>query len=288
MNKKTVRTGLAVAMGGTVLLTGLIVGASIALADSGETPEETSAETVESFRGRGGVLRGHLADLAEQLDATVDELRAQIRDGATLEDIAADAGLDLDEALAELRETMLAEIDERVASGDLSEERGDVLRERIESFEFGDFRLRYSQFRDDISERFNQRRGFGSLRGFLGDLETEIDLDALRQAVEEGLSLEDALEDAGIDLDSALAEAREAALAHIDDLVADGSITQDQADRMKERIEGFEAGNRGFGFRFDSDGEGFSFEKFDGHRFRGFRGGDGDCDKDADNALRDA
>jgi polyhydroxyalkanoate synthesis regulator phasin len=307
MNKNTVRTSFAAAMGGAVLLAGLLVGASIALADDADTtvPETTTeGDAVERchdfFRDRAQMFGGNLEELADELGSTLDELRNQLTEGSTLGDIAADAGIDLDEILAELREEALAAVDEKVSSGDLTQEEGDRIKERIESFEPGEFSFG-DGFRGHLPEGFHFGRGFGDFRGFFGDLDLDIDLSELREALESGLSLDEALENAGIDLDSAIADAQASALAHLDELVADGTITQDRADQLKEMIESFEPGDglpfgeRGFRFDFggfdfegfDFDFEGFPFDRFDGHRGHGFFGGGPDDGANAEGALLD-
>ncbi len=272
MNTKSLRTGVAAAMGGAVLLAGLLVGASLALADD---TEQTDATTQEETRGkRDGFMKdrfdrmsGRLEDLAGELGLSLDEIREQLRDGVTLDEIAEDLGIDLDEVFSNLRETALAEVDERVAAGDLTQEEGDALKERIESFDPSD--------RPFGPRGFRPHHGMLDIRGMLGGL--DIDLDGLRELIESGTGLEEALESLGVDVDALISEATDAALAHIDELVADGAITQEKADEMKERLENFELGD---GFRFGHRGS----ER--GPRGQGFSGDRG-AEANAEGALLD-
>lgn len=294
MNAKSLRTGVAAAMGGAVLLAGLIVGASIAVADDADTDSNPDGDTVERchefFRDRVHLLGGDLDELADEFGTSVEDLRNQLADGSTLEELAAEAGIDLDAIVADLREKALAAVDDRVAAGDLTQERGDAIKERIESFELGEVPFGFREFRGPHGEGFEFGRGFGDLREFFGDLDLDIDLSELRELLESGMSPEEALEGIGIDLDAVIADAREATLAYLDELVADGSISQERADEIKEMIEGFDLSEglpfdtRGFRFDFD-DFEGFDFEGFDFDRFHGPRGhGFFDSDANAEGA----
>lgn len=266
MNAKSLRTGVAAAMGGAVLMAGLLVGASLALADDTEqqdtTTEQARGECDGFIKDRIHRMAGGLDDLAGELGISLEEIRDQLGEGATLEEIAEDLGVDLDAAFAKLRDASLAEIDERVAAGELTQEQGDAIKDRIESFEPGD-------------RAFGPRldRGMLNFRGFLGDL--EFDRDELHDLLEAGMAMDEALEDLGVDVDTLVEEAIANANAHIDELVADGRISQEQADEMKERLESFEIGE---GLRFGPRGN----ER--GQRGHGFFG---DRDVDAAGALLD-
>ena len=283
MDTKTLRTTVAAAMGGAVLVAGLFVGASLAVADDTDEPEVT-VEDKSADRCRGH-LHGLLGDLADEFDIDLDEIKTQIRDGATLEELAGDLGVDLDAALESIKDRMLAELDERVAAGDISEERADDIRERIESFNLDELPAPRG------FEGFG--RGFGDMRGFDGfdfGLDFDFDLSELREKLESGLSPDEALAELGIDVDEMLEDARSKALERIEDLVADGVLSQERAEQLEEMIDSFELGEGfpfgGPGFRFDLDLEGFDgfdFERFHewhGHE-RGF-GFFGDRNDDAD------
>ena len=272
MKMKSLRTGVAAAMGGAVLMAGLLVGASLALADETDEPDTPQEETRGELGGFMGdrfhKMAGGLEDLAAELGLPLEEIREQLHDGATLEEIAEGLGVDLDQVFTDLRASALAEIDQRVADGDLTEEQGDSIKERIESFEPGE---------GPFGTRPN--RGMHAFRGFLGDL--DIDLDSLRESIKSGMTLDDALEDLGLDVDALLSDAVENATAHIDELVAEGRITQERADEMKERLESFELGE---GFPLGS--RGFGDDGFRSPRGHGFFDGPPD-EANAEGALRD-
>ena len=245
-----------------MLLAGIVAGASIAVADDATDQDATLGSrplrhVVEGINTHARALWGQADEIADSLGLDLGELRDRIRDGATLEDLATEAGIDLDAALETIRERITAEIDERVASGSLSEAQADQLRERIESFELD--QLPTPGELGDMRDRFHRGMPFSG-RDWMGDLDLDFDIDfgELRDRIESGMSLEEALEDLGVDVEATLAEARAAALEKIDELVADGVLTKERAAQLEEMIEGFsfEDGFRvGRGSHFGFDGE---------------------------------
>lgn len=336
MNTKSLRTSIAAAMGGAVLVTGLLVGASFALAQDADEPEVTEeteanldedSENPSHFSGPTHMWGADIDDLLSDFGLTMDELKSQIADGATLEEIAAAAGIDLEGFLTRLRADVLGSIDDSVAAGDLSQQQGDAIKEKIESFDLEEgLQFRPSDGLGTLPKGMDfdgrgfgfQGRGFGGfgdMGGLLGDL--DIDLDELREQLESGASLDEAFDALGIDLEALAAEAQADALAHLDEMVTDGVMTQEQADSIREMLEsidlseGLPFGIGGFRFGgplpdFDLDEldlDGFNFEDFDfgdfdfegfrgphgpGHGFGFFDGGDVPGDANADEALADA
>ncbi len=306
MNANRLRTSIAAAMGGAVLLAGLLVGASFALAQETDEPEitvegDSPDRSFRSFRGDARMMGGDLDGIAEELGTTLEELRDQLAAGATLDDIAATFGVDLDAVFDELHQKAIDAIDQRVEDGDLTEEQADAMKERMESFDrqsalpFGsrDFRRDMPEGSMDDRHPFDGMRGFGNIGGFLGEL--DLDLAELGDLLRSGASIDEALDSMGLDLDNVVADATAAALAHLDELVAEGTMTQDEADHIKEMIEnfdlsqGFPFGLRDMNFDFGFDMENFNMDRFRGHAEDHFGFFSGDCteDKNADEALLD-
>ena len=269
MSKKTLRTGVAAAMGGAVLLAGLIVGASIAFADDGSTSTDDAVPEKECrFEHLEGLLpfSGQLEDLAEDLGLDLEAIQDQLRDGASLDEIAESQGIDLGSVIEDLKQTALDEIDARVDAGDITEERANAIRERIEAFELDEF-PRF-EFRGRMPggfdfDGFGDGRGFG---GFFGDFDLDLDLSELRDQLESGVQLPDALEELGINTEDLLTDARTSALEHIDKMVEEGVITAERADEIREMIEGFDLDDgfpgffrNGRGFKGHQHGQGFGF-----------------------------
>jgi hypothetical protein len=88
------------------------------------------------FGGMAGKRVGGREDLAEALGLTAEELRAELRDGKTLEEIADAQGVDL-EALraeweAEREQSLRDAIAQKVADGEMSEEQAEWLLEGLD------------------------------------------------------------------------------------------------------------------------------------------------------------
>jgi polyhydroxyalkanoate synthesis regulator phasin len=145
--------------------------------------------------------------------------------------------------------------DELVADGTLSQEQADTVMERL------------SEARAERGDRRGHKRGLGN-RGFgLGGFAEEFDIDseALREALQGGSDLSEALADQGINLDditaAAAANAQERldeALANIDAKVEAGEIDAERAeafrDRLQERLEAIESGEFELGEKFAKRG----------------------------------
>jgi hypothetical protein len=192
-----------------------------------------------------------------------------------MEDILAEAGIDLDAVLEQVRTSVLDGIDEAVTDGHLNEQQGDAIKERIEAFELGEG-VPFGGHKFDMMPRFDDFdfRGFGFRGPGFGELDElfddmELDLDAFREQLESGATLDEALDDLGVDLEALADEARAEAFAHLDEAVADGHMSQEQADDIREMLEGidFSAGlpfGLG-GFRFDGEWPHFDMDDFEGH-----------------------
>ena len=291
MNVKSLRTAVAAAVGGAVLLAGLLIGASFALAQDNDDPEVTE-ESVDKdclehgfgvFADRARILGDDIDDLLADLGLSADEIKDQLAAGATLDEILLEAGIDVDAVIDTVRESVLSGIDDAVADGHLTEDQGEAIKERIEAFDLGEGGIfggrGFGSFPN--LESFDLRGfrfggpglgGFGDLDGFLDDM--DLDLDALRQQLESGATLDEALENSGIDLEAMAEQAREEALAHLDEAVADGHMSQEQADSIKEMLDGVDfSGGLPFGlggFRFDGEWPHFDMDGFGDHHGHGF------------------
>lgn len=128
------------------------------LVDEGVITEERAdeirarvAERMAIREERQTTRTAHLEDLAATLDTTADELKADLRAGASIADLAAAAGVDVDTIIDQIEAQQAARINEALANGSIDQEQAD---ERLESL------------RDRITDRVNGerpegRRGFG-------------------------------------------------------------------------------------------------------------------------------
>ncbi len=206
-------------------------------------------ELSQRFGAGPGAVRDILRDALEGL--TPDELHNAIEDGTLDEIVDFDAVLDEAERL----------IDEAVEEGRVTAEEGEAmlerLRDRIDALIEGELPDRFDRFREDFDLRelpgpghwFFGGDAFGEAFGDAwGDIWDDVTPDDLRDAFEEGTL------DELIDLESVL----ESAIEQIEQAVEDGTISEEQAedliDRLERRIDAIAEGEFGFG-----RGRGFGF-----------------------------
>ena len=79
-------------------------------------------------RGMFGRIGGGVAEL---LGLEQDALHEQLKDGVTLEELAADQGLTLEELQAQSQAEKIAAVEEKLAAGDITQEQADAMLERI-------------------------------------------------------------------------------------------------------------------------------------------------------------
>ncbi len=175
------------------------------------------------------------------LGMTAAEVRDEINSGKTIEEIFADKGLDyetyLDQWLAE-HEACLAEA---VADGTLTEDQAELLQERLEDrVEDGLLFYQNQRFADSMRSymRFRAEKIWEGGNGLIGQIleKLEITFDELKARLTGGETLEEVAEEAGIDLDTIHDEYIQKQLDRVEQALADGKITEEQADRIRERL----------------------------------------------------
>ncbi len=230
-------------------------------------------EEFERF-GKGFHGTPHLQTVAGVLEIEVDDLAAQLRDGATIAEIAGDQ---TDEVIAALVSEQETRIDEAVADGKLTEERADEVRAalaaQVEAMVNGDRPTGIGHLGMD---RFHGRGGFdgfGLKDGFSLDSIAEalgLTPGELHEQLAEGSSIADIAESANVDIQDVVDTAIASLSEKLDALVADERLTQERADEIRAvtagMIESMINGDMpGFGFRFE---QGDRFHRH-GHGFPG-------------------
>lgn len=118
-------------------LTGLVDDGTLTQ-DQADAVANTLADS-DALRGPGG--RGHgpgaighlLDDAASALGVTEDELRADLAAGSTLAEVAEAGGMTAGDLVADLVAAATASVEEKVAAGDLTQERADEILTGLEA-----------------------------------------------------------------------------------------------------------------------------------------------------------
>ncbi len=175
------------------------------------------------------------------LGMTADELRAEIRSGKTILEIFTEKGLDYETYTEQWLADHEACLAEAVAAGDLTEEQAETLQERLQEKVADGFLFNQNQ-RIGIAMgsyiRFRAEKIWEGGNGLIGQIldKLEITLDDLKARISGGETLEEIAEEAGIDLNAIQEERIQAQLEKVDQALADGKITEEQADRIRERL----------------------------------------------------
>jgi hypothetical protein len=209
-----------------ILVTGLLIGGLVTSVSAyGQNPPVCPIESTP----------------ADVLGITVDELRDEIRSGKTIQEIFEEKGLDYqsysDQWLAD-HEACLAEA---VAEGNLTEEEAQLMQERIEErMESGFLFNQMQRFGNAMRSYMNFGAGrlWNAGNGLVGQILEKLDitLDDLKAKIQGGESINDLAEEAGIDLDAIHEDRIQSQLERIDQALADGKISESQADRIRERL----------------------------------------------------
>lgn len=223
--------------------------------------EDGGQTIVQEEHRRGGPGRmqsrsAHKATAAEILGLTEEELMSAREAGQTLEVIVAAQGLTMEEFKAAIQDARIAQINQAVADGELTQERADAMIERIEDGT--------GQPKGNRSSRSNGRVGRGGPGGgdhaeILTDV-LGLTIEELQVAREEGQTMDEIVAEQGLTMEEFKAAIQAARIAQINQAVVDGELTQERADAMIERIENGDGRNshqgRQDGSRGGSRGEG--------------------------------
>jgi uncharacterized membrane protein len=213
-------------------------------------------------RGKG--FPGHdreevKARLAEVLGMTVEEFDAAIADGETLASLAEAKGMSLEELRQAMEELFDKALAEAVQEGRITQEQADQIQEG----------RAVKRILSDVIDR-------DALHTALAEA-LDLTVEEFEAAISSGERLSTLAEAAGVtmeELGDIMRAFKEDALAQA---VADGTITQEQADEMLERMElrdGWRGGNLGGHRGLGCDGDGM-FEGPEGHGFPGRGSGNG-------------
>jgi polyhydroxyalkanoate synthesis regulator phasin len=175
------------------------------------------------------------------LDMTAAELRAELNAGKTIQEIFEENGLDYEELSAQWLADHQACLDEAVAEGELTEEQAQLLQERLqERVEEGFLYNQFQQFGRDMRSAmgFRMDKLWDGGNGLVGEIleKLGISLDDLKERLQGGESLADIAEEADIDLNAIHEEQVAERSERIEQLLADGKISEDQAERMLDRL----------------------------------------------------
>jgi polyhydroxyalkanoate synthesis regulator phasin len=249
---------------GALAAVGLLVGATFALAQSNEDPAPAADTSTTSLEEIAEDLEAEVAPLLDEIKAkTLEAIDDAVAAGALTED-QADVAREGVEGYG-LPEGFPFRLGHRLpwfefdgfepgcfGSGPDAAVEPEDCPELPEGFPFQGPEFRFGPMPEHFDLEKLERFG-ADIEEFIEDL--DFDFEQLEELLESGMSPEEALEEMGLELEAVLSEAREAALEKIDELVADGTISEEKAAMFREMLEGIDV-SAGFPFglnHFDFD-----------------------------------
>jgi hypothetical protein len=180
--------------------------------------------------------------------------------------VAKRLGISEDKLEAAIQDETIARIDAAVAAGDITKEQGDALKQRVQSGDVPPLgpSVRGPEF-GPVSPPPGIAPGIlpgGDLTetagGYLGMSAADV-----REALRDGKSLADLARANGKSVDGLKQALRGAIRENADQAVKDGALTQEQSDRLIEKlgngVDKLVEGNLSDGFDFRGDDDGFEY-----------------------------
>ncbi len=242
------RTKLVLTLG----IAAVLAGSGTALAASNQGGEQASSEASgasaqttdkqfpfkhagkgEGFGGKVFISMAGTSELPNFLGMTEAELRSAQESGKTLAQIAADKGISEEKLIEFMLTEHKKQIDQLLADGKIEQEQADKMKEhmteeQIKAMVEGKGPQGIGHIRADKVMIMPMN---GELPKFLGMTEGE-----LRSAQESGKTLAQIAEGKGISEEKLIEFMLTEHQKQIDQLLADGKIEQEQADKMKEHM----------------------------------------------------
>jgi lipoate-protein ligase A len=229
------------ALGLTSIASAALTGDSEALVLVAEAEQATSTPAalagVQGVVNSAGIAKPRFASetLAEALGMTVEELHEALRSGKSIAVIAEEQGKDLEAVKFVMLAEFSAHLDQHVADGDITREQAD---ERLAKF---------TERLDELVNKTRPERGeggrgpgriFNGLKEASAELAAVLDLteEELRTQLRSGKSLAAIAEAQGVDIDDVKKVLTDEFTAHLAEHVAEGKITQEQADARLEQF----------------------------------------------------
>jgi uncharacterized protein (DUF433 family) len=202
-----------------ILLTA-IAGTASAQTQPPNPPDDPQGFPMQRWGGRRAWDRPSLDVLTGVLGMTPEEIRNALQDGQTVLDLAEARGMTEDELSAALQEAAGVRIAQALADGKITQEQADVMQERIADGMFPNRGGMFAGFHpaENIAE-------------FLG-----MSLEDVKAALDGGQTVAELLESRGKTMDDLKGYGQSQAQDRMQQALTDGRITQEQADRMMERI----------------------------------------------------
>lgn len=181
-----------------------------------------------------------LEPVVNLLGMTVDDLQTELKSGKTLEEVVTEKGFTMEDVANAVYDAAIEQLNQAVTDGKLTQEQADQIQANLQ--ERRDACINDGDCKPPQQKRGNNpRQTFVQAFGLGLDVADTLNMDPrdLLQALKDGSKLEDIAAQQGVSMED-VANAIVAPMQEkLDQALADGKITQDQADKMQQRIDKF-------------------------------------------------
>lgn len=211
-------------------IAGMVLAGGGAAAVAATSPSTGSANRPAATHPRRAVARGALATAAEAIGISHADLRAQLRDGKTVAQVAQEHHVDPQKVIDAMVVKASARIDEAVANGKLDASRAATLKQKLPD---AASKLVNREFkgRHPKARRVARRSAVRTAADTIG-----IETRALVQEVRGGTTVAQVAQAHNVDpqkvIDAVVAKAKD----RIDEAVTNGKITADRANALTQRV----------------------------------------------------
>ena len=190
-----------------------------------DDPEDVDTDSMPRMWGRGGRHYSYNSEvfwqsISDQSGISVDDLQTSLDEGERLTAVLSDAGFSADEIAAMIHAAQLAVIDQAVIDGKLTAEEAETVKTRMEE------RAAAAAERRELGDALHDY--------YLAAVSeaADISVEDLQTGLDEGKRMGELLEES-MTADEALALRQAAWTAAVEQALADGAITQEQADALQ-------------------------------------------------------
>lgn len=217
----------------TMRLAGVVLAVTVALSAIGIAAAQGPGDRGRPFARAG--LRLDFAHLVMQTvedmtDLTWSDVLAGLHDGQTLSEILEANGADPQAVREAVKAEATAQIEEALAEGVITQERADALLEQLDTALDKAFNNTWPMWPAAIRDRIHDTLE-NTLVGVIAD-QAGLETGELLREVLMPPTLGEVIESYGLDQDAVIAEAEARITEAINERVADGSLTQDEADEL--------------------------------------------------------
>jgi len=201
-------------------------------------------EDGENCPDREVMHQAMLAAMADQLGMSAEDLQTRLDDGERMRDIAEEQGLEDDAFRDAMQAARVEAIDSLVASGELTEEQAEFLKEHAPMLRMAD---RMMDICGEDGENCPDREVIHTaVTAAMAD-QLDMSADDLQARLDDGDRMWEVAEEQGMDEDEFRAAMQAARIEAIDSLVASGELTEEQGEWLKEHKPMMRMGQRMFG-----------------------------------------